>query len=219
MALILEGSDHSPVMWGKIGGYVIQRTKTGRMLVKLKVIPRNPRTPLQQEQRSAMREGVLRWKNFEKLTNKAYWSQVADEYNFTDAYRAFLSSFLVTYRIKLAELGDHTQALDYMINTLNTIVYQESSKKKMMEARNKRLIQAIFAYRATKGFMRRLKRSLSFLKLKGWLDEIRFGLLPGVGIPVEDEWEILGIIPPYREMPSGFGTGRYGRGTFGNKRI
>ncbi len=115
MAIILEGVDHSPVMWGKIGKHVVQGTKLGKMFIKIKVTPTNPRTQIQQEQRSALAEGVLRWKNFEKLLNKSYWDLIAVNHRFRDGYRAFLSSFLVTYRMKLTELGNHTLAQIYSI--------------------------------------------------------------------------------------------------------
>ncbi len=59
MAIILEGVDHSPVMWGKIGKHVVQRTKLGKMFIKIKVKPSNPKTQIQQEQRSALTEGIL----------------------------------------------------------------------------------------------------------------------------------------------------------------
>ncbi len=220
MAIILEGVDHSPVMWGKIGKHVVQRTKLGKMFIKIKVSPANPRTQIQQEQRSALSEGVYRWKNFEKLSNKAYWDLMALDHRFKDGYRAFLSSFLVTYRIKLSELGNHTQALDCISNTSNPINYQESKKKIMMEERDRRLIKAIFTYRKTKTFNRQLGRSLKYLDTHQWLNVTRYGILPDSGKVIDDVWYNVGIIPPYDQIPKGgFGTKTFGTGTFGVKRI
>ncbi len=220
MAIILEGVDHSPVMWGKIGKHVVQRTKLGKMFIKIKVSPSNPKTQIQQEQRSALMEGVLRWKNFEKLANKQYWDLIAVDNRFRDGYRAFLSSFLVMYRIKLSELGDHTLALDYISNTLNLITYQESPKKAMLEERDHRLIKAIYTYRKTKTFMKQLGRSIKYLDTHQWLNVTRYGILPDSGKVIEDLWTDVGIIPPYEQTPkAGFGTGTFGRGAFGVKRI
>ncbi len=220
MAIILEGVDHSLVMWGKIGKHIVQRTKLGKMFIKIKVTPTNPLTPIQQEQRSALTMGVNRWKNFEKLSNKAYWDLMAVDHRFRDGYRAFLSSFLVTYRMKLSELGNHTQALDYVSNTSNPITFQESPKKVKMEERDRRLIKAIFTYRKTKTFMRQLGRSLKYLDTHQWLNVTRYGILPDSGKVIEDLWTQVGIIPPYEQIPrGGFGTGKFGRGTFGVKRF
>ncbi len=220
MAIILEGVDHSPVMWGKIGKHLVQRTKLGKMFIKIKVTPANPKTPIQQEKRSALTVGVLRWKNFEKLFNKDYWDLMAVDHRFRDGYRAFLSSFLVTYRMKLSELGDHTQALEYVSNTSNPITYQESPKKIRMEERDRRLIKAIYTYRKTKSFMRQLGRSLKYLDTHQWLNVMRYGILPDSGKVIDDVWYDMGIIPPYEPIPKGnFGTGKFGRGVFGGKRV
>ncbi len=220
MAIILEGADHSPVIWGKIGKHVVQRTKLGKMFIKIKVTPTNPQTILQQEQRSALTEGVHRWKNFEKLYNKAYWDLMAVDHRFKDGYRAFLSSFLVTYRMKLSELGDHNQALDFVSNTSSTIVYQISEKKMMIEERDRRLIKAIFTNRKTKTFMKQLGRSMRYLDTHKWLNVTRYGILPDSGKVIEDLWTDVGIIPPYEQIPKGgFGSGTFGRGSFGVKRL
>ncbi len=220
MAILLEGVDHSPVMWGKIGKHVVQRTKLGKMYIKIKVPPSNPKTQIQQEQRSALTEGVNRWKNFEKQSNKPYWDLIAVDHQFRDGYRAFLSSFLVTYRMKSLELGNHSLALDTVSNTSNTIVYQESQKKMMLEVRDRRLIKAIYTYRKTKSFMKQLGRSLKYLDTHQWLNVTRYGILPDSGKGIEDLWYDVGIIPPYEPIPKGgFGTGKFGRGAFGVRRI
>ncbi len=220
MAILLEGVDHSPVMWGKLGKHVVQRTKLGKLFIKIKVPPTNPKTQSQQEQRSALTEGVLRWKNFEKLTNKAYWDLIAMDHRFRDGYRAFISSFLVTYRMKLSELGNHTLALNYISNSTNAISYQESPKKVMMEERDGRLIKAIFTYRKTNTFMKQLGRSIKYLDTHQWLNVTRYGILPDSGKVIDDLWTQVGIIPPYEQIPDvGFGSGKYGKGSFGAKRV
>ncbi len=220
MAIILEGVDHSPVMWGKIGKHVIQRTKLGKMYIKIKVPPSNPRTLIQQEQRSALTEGVLRWKNFEKLINKQYWDLIAVDHRFRDGYMAFLSSFLVTYRMKLSELGNHTQALDFISNASNSITYQESPKKVMMEERDRHLIKAVFTYRKNTIFYRQLGRSLKYLDTHQWLNVTRYGILPDSGKVIDDLWYNVGIIPPYEQITGGgFGTKGFGTGTFEVKKV
>jgi len=194
MALVLEGCDGAPVMWGKIGDYIVQRMKNVKMYIRRNVPPSNPRTQAQQDQRSAMREGVYRWKNHEKITNKAYWDGTAKEYGFLDGYRAFLSSFLTSYREKLGEFNDPVQALDYVKNISNSIFYKESQKKKALEEHNRQMIQKVFAYRKTEDFENKVRSTLLYLKDSGLLNRIKFGFLPDLKDVLEGEWHALGLI-------------------------
>lgn len=211
MAIILEGSDHSPVMWGKIGPYLIRRTNQGKMVLIPYVIPFNPNTPAQQNQREANREGSYRWSAFDKQNNSPYWHNIAEAYNFSNAHNAFLSSFLITYTQKVLELGDHTLAINYLKDTLNPITYKESISKINRDKQDKTLTNAVLSYHQTKDYKTMLNSSLEYLKNKGWLTQTTYGMIPYIDASVEESLRINKLVPPI----GAFGTNTYSTGTFG----
>ncbi|MDH5682228.1 MAG: hypothetical protein OEZ36_11610 [Spirochaetota bacterium] len=194
MAILLEGSDGAPVIWGKIGEFVIQRTKRGTMYIRKHVIPANPRTAAQQYNRMAFKAGIDRWRTHERLTHKEYWDEIAKKRRFRDGYRAFLSSFMRVYQEKVIALAGESPALSWVMDLGNHIGYLESPGKLLLDNKNEELISAVMKRRASWIFQSQFERSLSNLYALGWLDRIRFGLLPLADSA--NEWEIhrLGLL-------------------------
>jgi len=195
MAILLEGCDGAPVMWGKIGNLVIQRTKRGTMYIRQHVIPANPRTVAQQTNRMAFKAGIDRWRTHEKLVHKEYWDKIAKKHRFRDGYRAFLSSFVMSYQAKIAELSGESPALSWVLNPDNPIEYMASPAKTIREKQNEELILQVLKRRNTAIFASQMDRSIRYLRDRGWLSKIRFGLLPYAD--ESREWEILkpGLVP------------------------
>ncbi len=213
MAIILEGSDFSPVMWGKIGNYTIHRTRLGKMSIRLRIIPFNPNTPAQQKHRESIREASIRWRTFEKLSNLEYWKSQAKLHRFRTANNVFVSSFVISYKKKLVELGDHTLAINFVKNTLNPITYKVSQYRLAQIKKNKQKIRDVFAYHQTSDYKTKLYASLRYLKDNGLLSETKHGLVPYIDASLETSLKVMGLIP----LVGGFGTGTFGTGTFGNK--
>jgi len=189
MAILLEGCDGAPVIWGKIGGMVIQRTKGGTMYIRKYVKPANPRTLAQQNNRLAFSAGILRWRTHEKLTHKEYWDSVAGKHGFRDGYRAFISSFMRCYQGKLAAFGNENLALSFVTDAQNLIEFLESPGRDSKLKKNNDLILRALQKRNETTFLSLIDSSIRYLTLKGWLDRIKFGLLPYVN--ETSEWEIL----------------------------
>ena len=189
MALLLEGCDGAPVMWGKIGNLVIQRTKRGTMYIRRHVIPTNPRTVAQQNNRMAFKAGIERWRTHEKLAHKEYWDKIAKTYSFRDGYRAFLSSFMMCYQAKIVELSGENPALVWVTNPDNLIIYTLSPSKVSLEKQNKEFIVRAMKRRNMTVFASQIGRTIRYLEYKGWLGNIRFGLLPYAD--EFSEWKIL----------------------------
>ncbi len=213
MAIILEGSDFSPVMWGIIGNYQIQRTRLGKMSIRIRPISFNPNTPAQQRYREAYSEANIRWRDFEKLSNLEYWKTQAKVHRFSMTHNAFISSFVVTYREKFVELGDHTLAINFVKDTLNPITYKVSQYRLDQEKKNKQKIRDVFAYRQTSDYKSKLHSSLRYLKDKGWLTETTHGLVPYIDATLETSLKVMGLIP----LVGGFGSGTFGTRSYGNK--
>jgi len=195
MALLLEGCDGAPVMWGKIGNLVIQRTKRGTMYIRRHVIPANPRTVAQQNNRMAFKAGIDRWRTHERLARKEYWDATAEKHRFRDGYRAFLSSFMMCYQAKIVELSGVSPALSWVTDVGNIIIYTSSPSKVSLEKQNEEHIIQVMKRRKTAIFASQIDRSIRYLKVRGWVNHIRFGLLPYAD--GDSEWEFfrLGLIP------------------------
>ncbi|MDH5682378.1 MAG: hypothetical protein OEZ36_12375 [Spirochaetota bacterium] len=178
MAIILEGCDGAPVIWGKLGEFVIQRTKRGTMYIRRWVKPANPQTVKQQANRLAFREGIARWSSFEGLYHKEYWDETAKNHGFRDGYRAFLSSYMILYKKKIAELSGEAEALNWVRDVAKPILYEASPVREMGIKVNNDLILAVMKQRSGRLFQERLRASLDYLRGLGWLDRIRYGLLP-----------------------------------------
>ncbi len=211
MAIILEGSDFSPVMWGKIGNYQIRRTRLGKMSILKHVIPFDPNTLAQQRHRESFREARIRWKAFEKLGNLKYWQSQAKLHRFRMPHNAFTSSFVMAYKEKLIELGNHTSAINFVKNTLNPITYKVSQSRLDKESKNKQKIKNVFAHRQSSDYKTKLYASLRYLKDKGWLTETKHGLVPYIDATLETSLKEMGLIP----LVGGFGTGTFGTRTYG----
>ncbi|MDH5680442.1 MAG: hypothetical protein OEZ36_02565 [Spirochaetota bacterium] len=191
MAILLEGCDGAPVIWGRLGEFIIQRTSRGRMVIRRYKQPANPRTELQQLNRNAFREGLSRWTLHEKSHRKAYWDDVAAKKGFRDGYRAFMSSFMMIYQRKVRELGGVSQGLLWVTNTTNTLSYEESPSRIDREKRNELMISKVMKWRESWLFHHQLKSSLDYLSGRGWLGRMRYNLLPQADS--SKEWEILSL--------------------------
>ncbi|MDH5680080.1 MAG: hypothetical protein OEZ36_00715 [Spirochaetota bacterium] len=178
MAILLEGPDGAPVIWGKLGDYVIQRTRLGKMSIRRYKKPANPRTLAQQNNREAMREAVSRWRDHEKSVRKSFWDTQAVNSGFRDGYRAFLSSFMLVYQQKRVELGDHIQALSFVMDIKTLISPQESAIKANQDRKSRDLITGVLSYHRSGEYFNLLRLSLDYLKLRGWHQGRRYGLLP-----------------------------------------
>jgi len=195
MALLLEGCDGAPVMWGKIGNLVIQRTKRGTMYIRKYVIPANPRTLAQQNNRMAFKAGIDRWRTHEKIFHKEYWDKIAKKQRFRDGYRAFLSSFMMIYQAKIAELSGESAALNWVTNPNNIIIYMASPSKVSLEKQNEEYIIRVMKRRNSAIFVSQMDKSIQYLRARGWVNQIRFGLLPYADRNSEWEFLRLGLIP------------------------
>jgi len=215
LAIILEGSDNAIVMWGKIGPYQIHRSKQGKMYLKNHVIPFDPRTIAQLNQRQALQESNFRWKNYEKLINQQYWNNIKRLYKFSSAYCAYQSSCLITYSEKLAILGNHNLAINFIKDTNNPITYKESLYRKNLIKKNKEKINTVLRYRKSADYKTKLKASIEYLKVKGWLTKTKYGMIPYINASLETDLKIKNIVP----SNGGFGTATYGKGTFGTQKI
>ncbi|MDH5682232.1 MAG: hypothetical protein OEZ36_11630 [Spirochaetota bacterium] len=189
MAILLEGCDGSPVIWGRLGDYLIQRTKGGRLYIRKYRKPSNPQTALQQRNREVFAGGIRRWSDHEKLYSKAYWDDIARSGGFRDAYRAFLSSYMMWYQAKIAELSGEAAAYLWVTDTQNTLTYRESPLRREGIIKSNDLIQSVLKRRKTTGFMSELRRTLDYLRAKGWQESLRYGLLPQ--LDESREWDIL----------------------------
>ena len=215
MAIILEGSDNSNVMWGKIGPYLVYRSKQGKMYLRNHITPFNPKTTAQLNHREAWKESSIRWKTYEKSNNRKYWINIARSKGFSTEINAFQSSIIVTYREKLALLGDHTQAINFIKDTNNQITYKESLYRKNRIKSNKVKINAVLKYQKTTEYKTKLKASIEYLKAKGWLTKTKYGMIPYIDASVERDLIIKQIVPPN----GGYGSSAFGTGTFGTQRI
>jgi len=214
MAIILEGSDQCPVIWGKLGPYQIHRTKQGKIYLKKWSQQKYSNSLAQQQSREAFSEGVIRWKSFEKNAFSDYWSEMAGIKKFVSGYHVFLSSFILIYKEKITELGSHADAMNYVKNTSNPIGYRDSTFKKQKEESAKLLNKAVLDYRKTESYKTLLNSSLEHLKTKGWLNKTRFGLTPYINSSEESNLKKIGIVP----LDGGFGSFAFGRGTYGSAR-
>lgn len=211
MAIILEGSDQSPVMWGRIGNYQIHRTKQGKMYLRSRQVAFNPNTPAQLNIREVYREGNLRWKNFERSNHLGYWINFSLNMDFASGYHVFMSSFMLIYKEKMSELGSHTAAISFLQNTANTISYRESLYRKQKVEHDKLLNRAVLDFQKTAAYKAMLKDSMAHLKANGWLKKTKFGIIPYIDAIVEPELKKIGIIP----VSGGYGSSAFGTGTYG----
>ena len=211
MAIILEGSDQCPVIWGKLGQYQIQRTKQGKMYLRTLSHGLNPNTIAQQNLREAFREAVSRWKNFEKNLSPDYWEDLAKLKEFTSGYHVFISSFILIYKEKITELGNHAAAIIYVQNIANPISYRDSTFRQQKIESDKLLNQAILDYQKTSGYKTLVKESLDHLKSKGWLTKTKYGILPYINSAEEPKLKKLNVVP----VEGGFGSFTYGTGSYG----
>jgi len=189
MAILLEGSDGAPVMWGKIGDLLIQRTKRGTMYIRKYVKPANPRTVSQQRNRLAFTAGITRWRTHEKFIRKEYWDHIAGNHGFRDGYRAFISSFMTCYHTKKMEPPGEAAALDWVSNTGNVLIYVESPGKKEEMRKNEELVARVLTRRKSSIFAWQIQRAILYLQEKGWLGNLRYNLLPYAN--GQSEWEII----------------------------
>ncbi|MDH5682552.1 MAG: hypothetical protein OEZ36_13260 [Spirochaetota bacterium] len=194
MAILLEGSDGAPVMWGRIGEFLVQRTKSGKMYLKKYSPPANPRSPAQQRNRTAFREGLSRWRNLESLSRKDYWTDIAKSYGFRDGYRAFLSSFMALYHRKLQELASDEAALALVRDPGLILYYEASASHIQAQQKNEELITAVFEYRKSKDFLETLQSTIRYMKETSYSLKIRYGLLPRLDGFAVTECERLGIL-------------------------
>ncbi len=214
MAMILEGSDHSPVIWGKIGNYLIYRTISGKIFLRVFTKPIDTKTIPQIQQREAYKEGIVRWNIFEKQDNSEYWFMIRNEHNFNTNFQAYISSLLLTYKQKMIELGHHNLAIAYVQNISNPITYMESYIRKQKQLNSINKISAIFKYRKSEEFQNMLSSSIIYLETKGWLNRTAYGMIPYIDSTNEESLRIRKLVPAI----GGFGTGNFGKKTFGTKR-
>lgn len=191
MAILLEGCDGAPVIWGRLGEYVIQRTKTGRMSIRRYIKGSNPRTVKQQKNREAFKLGLSRWTQFERERNGVYWTKIAGEKGFRDGYRAFLSSFMATYHRKVRELGSDGLALAWVTLVDNLIEWEDSLSRKEKRAKSDHLNAMIIRFRSSREFQSSHDASLIYLINKGWQGKIRYDLMPKLNLSTE--WNILSL--------------------------
>jgi len=196
MAILLEGPHGAPVIWGKLGDYVIQRTGTGKLSIRRYKKPSNPKTPAQQMNRDAMKAGISRWGAHERHQEKEYWDLIARRFDFRDGYRAFLSSYMTLYHLKVKELGDSAGALAFVSNITNRISYLKSPLKEGKSQRDERLNRAVFLYQRAGDYHRLLESSLSYLRMRGSLNVIPYSLLPQADPYLAPPLESLGLLPP-----------------------
>jgi len=195
MAIILEGPDGAPVIWGKLGDYVFQRTKTGKLSIRRYKKPSNPGTLAQQSNRLAMREGISRWGDQEKLSNKAYWDKIAGDFGFRDGYRAFLSSYMTLYHLKRKELGDDALALSFVTDRGKPISHLASPLKKARAEGSERLISSVLRYKSGQEYYKLLRDSHLYLKLRGWWNSLPYNILPQADPYLTPKLEGLGLLP------------------------
>ena len=186
MAILLEGCDGAPVMWGKIGGYIIQRTGGGTLYIKKYQKPSNPKTPAQQANRWVFGSGIRRWSTSEKHNHKGYWDDIAKKRGFRDGYRAFLSSYMMWYQKKLAELNHEGQALSWVEDSGNFLYYLESPAFQKSRKRSQELNTAVLRRYEMAGHTLKVHEARVYLESRGWWGKIRYGLVPKLGW--DGEW-------------------------------
>lgn len=182
-------------MWGRMGDYMIQRTRTGKMFIKRYAKPGNPRTPAQQSNRNAMKEAIFRWTQHEKIHQKDYWTAIARGKDFRDGYRAFLSSFMTYYHAKVQELGDPVMALSFVSDPIREISYMESAHRTAQRRKSDELSGKVFEFRGGKEFYGLLRQSVDYLQARGWWNRTRHGLLPLMDAFLEAKIMSLGLLP------------------------